>query len=60
MSAEVADILKTAAYVLIAYVFGESAVDVAKQLGNAKVDAAKKLTDVWFHQDSGDGDSVPK
>ena len=60
MSAEVAEVLKTAAYGLIAYVFGESAVDVARLLGSGKVEAAKELSDVWFHSDSGDGDSVLK
>lgn len=60
MSAETAEVLKTAAYGLIAYVFGESAVDVARLLGSGKVEAAKELSDVWFHSDKGDGDSVLK
>ena len=57
---EVAEILKTAAYGLIAYVFGESAVDVARQLGNGKIEAAKELSDVWVHNENMDGDTVQK
>lgn len=61
MTAEVADVLKTAAYGLIAYVFSEGVVDAAREIGNGKVDAAKELSDVWFHSDTGDGgDSVLK
>lgn len=40
---------------VMSYIFGESAVDAARATGNAKVDAAKELTDVWFHSDTGDG-----
>jgi len=60
MSAETLETLRTAACVMMAYIFGEGAVDVARELGSSKVKAAKELTDVWFHSDSGDGDSVPK
>lgn len=61
MTAEVADVLKTAAYGLIAYVFSEGVVDAAREIGNGKVDAAKELSEVWFHSDTGDGgDSVLK
>lgn len=46
---------------VMSYIFGESAVDAARATGSAKVDAAKELTDVWFHNDTGDGgDSVLK
>lgn len=46
---------------VMSYIFGESAVDAARATGSAKVDAAKELTDVWFHSDTGDGgDSVLK
>lgn len=61
MTAEVAEVLKTAVYGLIAYIFGEGIVDAAREVGAGKVDAAKELSEVWFHSDTGDGgDSVQK
>ena len=60
MTAEVAEVLKTAVYGLIAYIFGEGIVDAAREVGAGKVDAAKELTEVWFHSDTGDGDSGRK
>ena len=60
MTAEVAEVLKTAVYGLIAYIFGEGIVDAAREVGAGKVDAAKELSEVWFHSDTGDGDSVRK
>jgi hypothetical protein len=60
MTAEVAEVLKTAAYGLIAYIFGEGIVDAAREVGAGKVDAAKELSEVWFHSDTGDGDSGRK
>lgn len=60
MTAEVAEVLKTAVYGLIAYIFGEGIVDAAREVGAGKVDAAKELSDVWFHSDTGDGDSGRK
>lgn len=60
MTAEVAEVLKTAVYGLIAYIFGEGIVDAAREVGAGKVDAAKELSEVWFHSDTGDGDSGRK
>lgn len=60
MTAEVAEVLRTAVYGLIAYIFGEGIVDAAREVGAGKVDAAKELSEVWFHSDTGDGDSVRK
>lgn len=60
MTAEVAEVLKTAAYGLIAYIFGEGIVDAAREVGAGKVDAAKELSEVWFHSDTGDDDSGRK
>ncbi len=60
MTAEVAEVLKTAVYGLIAYIFGEGIVDAAREVGAGKVDAAKELSEVWFHSDTGDGDSARK
>lgn len=60
MTAEVAEVLRTAVYGLIAYIFGEGIVDAAREVGAGKVDAAKELSEVWFHSDSGDGDSGRK
>lgn len=58
--AQVVGVVASVASVL-GYIFGESKVDAARMSGNAKVDAARELTDVWFHNDSGDGgDSVLK
>lgn len=60
MTAEVAEVLKTAVYGLIAYIFGEGIVDAAREVGAGKVDAAKELSEVWFHSDTSDGDSGRK
>ena len=60
MTAEVSEVLKTAVYGLIAYIFGEGIVDAAREVGAGKVDAAKELSEVWFHSDTGDGDSGRK
>lgn len=61
MSAETVETLKTAAYVMMAYIFGEGFVDVAREIGTSKVDATQKLTDAWLNNVSGDGrDSVLK
>lgn len=60
MTAEVAEVLRTAVYGLIAYIFGEGIVDAAREVGAGKVDAAKELSEVWFHSDIGDGDSGRK
>lgn len=60
MTAEVAEVLRTAVYGLIAYIFGEGIVDAAREVGAGKVDAAKELSEVWFHSDTGDGDSGRK
>lgn len=60
MTAEVAEVLKTAVYGLIAYIFGEGIVDAAREVGAGKVDAAKELSEVWFHSDTGDSDSGRK
>lgn len=40
LPAEMVEILKTGIYGLIAYIFGEGVVDVARILGQSKVDAA--------------------
>ena len=42
------------------YIFGETRVDAARASGTAKVDAAKELSEVWFHSDTGDDDSGRK
>lgn len=60
MTDEVAEVLKTAVYGLIAYIFGEGIVDAAREVGAGKVDAAKELSEVWFHSDTGNGDSGRK
>lgn len=43
LSAETVDMIKTGIYSLVAYVFGEGAVDFARILGQAKVDAASAV-----------------
>lgn len=40
LPAEMVEVLKTGIYGLIAYIFGEGVVDVARILGQSKVDAA--------------------
>lgn len=46
ISPEMAEILKTAVYAMIAYIFGESAVDIVRLFGEAKVEAAKELSNI--------------
>lgn len=43
LSAETVDMIKTGIYSLVAYVFGEGAVDFARIIGQAKVDAASAV-----------------
>ncbi len=40
--ADAVDVIRTGIHVLIAYIFGESAVDIARIFGDAKVEAAEK------------------
>lgn len=43
MNAETVDMIKTGIYSLVAYVFGEGAVDFARIIGQSKVDAASAV-----------------